>query len=86
MVPARSPKVMPSSTTRPSTWLIVAGWLAAAFVQSLLSASGKRGMQIAGMIAALVIVAASTAAILGPSVQLVVSLLVGFAALLVVTI
>ena len=71
--------------TQASTWCTIAGWLAASLVQSLLSTHGRRWMQVLGLACAVALVAVGSIAFAAPSVQLVVSLAIAAAGLLVVT-
>lgn len=68
--------------SKTSTWLVVIGWIAAAFLQSLLSLRGKRWMRIAGLLAAVAIIAITSMALTGPTPQAIVPLVVGFIVLL----
>lgn len=70
--------------TQPATWCTIAGWLAAALVQSLLSSRGHRWMQVVGLIAAVALVAVGSIAFSAPTVQLVVSLAAGAIVILAV--
>ena len=69
---------------QPSTWIVAASWLVAAFAQSALSANGKRWARILGLTIATAVVAAVGVVLFGVSVQLVVPLLVAFVVLLAV--
>ena len=75
-----------SLASKTSTWLIVGGWVAAAFVQSLLGASGKRWARVAGLVCAVAILAVTSMALTGPTPQAIVPLVVGFFVLLAVTV
>ncbi|MBO4353150.1 MAG: hypothetical protein J5818_06630, partial [Eggerthellaceae bacterium] len=73
-----------SMVTKTSTWIVIAGWLVAALVQSLLSMQRRRWMEIVGLVLGVAIVAAVLVYALGPSLQVVIPIVVGFAVLLAV--
>ena len=73
-----------SLVTNPATWCVFAGWVAAAFVQSLLSVRGRRWMEVVGLIMAVAVIAVSQLAFGQLSVQLIASLAAGAACILAV--
>ena len=78
------PASLISLITNPATWCVIAGWVAAAFVQSLLSVRGRRWMEVVGLIMAVAVIAVSQLAFGQLNVQLIVSLAAGAACILVV--
>ena len=78
------PASLISLITNPATWCVIAGWVAAAFVQSLLSVRGRRWMEVVGLIMAVAVIAVSQLAFGQLNVQLIVSLAAGAACILVI--
>ena len=63
--------------TQPATWCIVASWLGAALVQSLLSTSGRRWMEIAGLVLGAAVIIAMSVLFGQPALQIALGTAVG---------
>ena len=73
-----------SLVTKSSTWLIVGCSLVASFAQALLSMQRKRWMEIVGLVLAVALMGMALVVVFGPTLQAIVPLAAGFAALLAV--
>ena len=73
-----------SLVTKSSTWLIVGCSLVASFAQALLSMQRKRWMDIVGLVLAVALMGMALVVVFGPTLQAIVPLAAGFAALLAV--